>query len=95
MNNGNVNNNNRNNNNYVLAVSEFQEIQAAQPLYYITEESLRDAHYLCLNNKKSTVSAVTFRVNEAENIRNLTQEIREGSLTILNIQSNAIYQNTN
>lgn len=54
-------------------------MEAIQPPFYITEESLYEAHQLCLHNKKSTVSAVTFRVNERENIRQLTREIQSGT----------------
>ena len=79
MNNGNVNNNNRNNNNYVLAFSEFEASRPDSSSFYITEESVYDAYLECLKNKKSTVSAVTFRVNERENIRSLTEEIRGGT----------------
>lgn len=79
MNNGNVNNNNRNNNNYVLAFSEFEGIQPPPTSYFITEDSVRDAYRKCLENKKSTVSAVTFRVNENENVRCLTREIQNGT----------------
>lgn len=49
------------------------------PPFYITEESVRDAYYECLKNKKSTLSAVTFRVNERENIRDLYREILSGT----------------
>lgn len=81
MSNGNVNNNNKNNdnNNYALGVSEFQSTQMTDaPLYTISEESLRQAYFLCLKNKKSTVSAVTFRVDELQNVRRLWEEISSG-----------------
>lgn len=82
MNNGNVNNNNKNNdnNNYVLAVSEFQGNQApGSPFSSISEQSVKEAYYRCLVHKKSTVSAVLFRVNEAENIRQLHRELVSGT----------------
>lgn len=49
------------------------------PPFFITEESLYKAYKECLKNKKSTLSAVTFRVNERENIRALYKEIILGT----------------
>lgn len=80
MNNGNVNNNNKNNNNAVLAVSEFQEVQApGAPFSSISEQSIKDAYQRCLLHKKSTISAVLFRINEQENIRQLHRELIGGT----------------
>lgn len=80
MNNGNVNNNNKNNTNYVLAVSEFQGIQeAGTPVFYLSEEGLWQAYQKCLEHKKSTASAVLFRINELANVRQLHKEISDGT----------------
>lgn len=80
MNNGNVNNNNKNNKNSVLALSEFQGKQeAGAPVFYITDDSLRDAYRRCLKHKKSTTNTAIFRVNELANLKELLLDIQAGT----------------
>lgn len=80
MNNGNVNNNNKNNKHSVLALSEFQGKQeAGVPVFYITDDSLRDAYRRCLKHKKSTTNTAIFRVNELANLKELLLDIQAGT----------------
>lgn len=80
MNNGNVNNNNKNNTNNVVAVSEFQSVRRAGAYsYYLSEDGLWQAYRLCLKRKKSTTSAVMFRLNEINNVRHLYDELTAGT----------------
>ena len=46
--------------------------------FYIDKKGLEEAYYACLQNKRSTVSAVTFRIDERQNLNKLYDEITSG-----------------
>lgn len=80
FNNGNVNNNNMNNTNNVLALSEFQSTRPAKFDFFfdMLTQAVRD----CMKHKKTSYSAVLYRINEEFETRRLYNDLREGTYTL-------------